>query len=278
MQGYAGMPWTPDRRRDCEVAEALVGAREAAESASGVTASVTLARRTAQKRCNTDSLSVSGQIPSLCFPSTLLLSPLSPHHPPPSAPLPLPPRRLTQRTHTFPTSSSFVSHTPWAAASCSRLGRSTNAMYYPQQSPGIAHKLPSHHDQSAWARPHNFGPPPPSPGYPLYTNGNVPHMQHHLPSLQHHHQNSLTHYPSPPTNGNVNVNVHGQHVGMGQSPPGSTPNLLITPHWQQQLLKCEVSALTPRSMPPFPFSSSLPLVFFRSFIYSLVCSLFYRIR
>ena len=34
MQGYAGMPWTPDRRRDCEVAEALVGAREAAESAS----------------------------------------------------------------------------------------------------------------------------------------------------------------------------------------------------------------------------------------------------
>ncbi|TFY81090.1 hypothetical protein EWM64_g2928 [Hericium alpestre] len=114
-------------------------------------------------------------------------------------------------------------------------------MYYPQQSPGIGHKLAAHHDQSPWARPthtHSFGPhpPPPSPGYALYANGVNP-MQHHIPTLQHHHQNSLTHFPSPPTNGNVGM--HGQHVGMGQGSPGSAASQIINPHWQQQLLKYE---------------------------------------
>jgi hypothetical protein len=113
-----------------------------------------------------------------------------------------------------------------------------NAMYYPQQSPGIAHKLSSTHpDPSPWARPtHPFGPPPPSPGYPLYTNGNIPH---HMQSL-HHHQNSISHYPSPPSNGGVSVNVLGQSLSVGQGSPGSTSSQIITPHWQQQLLKCEV--------------------------------------
>jgi hypothetical protein len=111
-------------------------------------------------------------------------------------------------------------------------------MYYPQQSPGIAHKLSSAHpDPSPWARPtHPFGPPPPSPGYPLYTNGNMPH---HIQSL-HHHQNSISHYPSPPSNGGVSVNVLGQTLGVGQGSPGSASSQIITPHWQQQLLKCEV--------------------------------------
>ena len=113
-----------------------------------------------------------------------------------------------------------------------------NAMYYPQQSPGIAHKLSSTHpDPSPWARPtHPFGPPPPSPGYPLYTNGSMPH---HMQSL-HHHQNSISHYPSPPSNGGVTVNVLGQTLGVGQGSPGSASSQIITPHWQQQLLKCEV--------------------------------------
>ncbi|KAH9993969.1 Endonuclease/exonuclease/phosphatase [Russula vinacea] len=111
-------------------------------------------------------------------------------------------------------------------------------MYYPQQSPGIAHKLSSTHpDPSPWARPtHPFGPPPPSPGYPLYTNGNIPH---HMQSL-HHHQNSISHYPSPPSNGGVSVNVLGQSLSVGQGSPGSTSSQIITPHWQQQLLKCEM--------------------------------------
>ncbi|KAI0063551.1 hypothetical protein BV25DRAFT_1824094 [Artomyces pyxidatus] len=111
-------------------------------------------------------------------------------------------------------------------------------MYYPQQSPGIAHKLS---DQSPWARPtHAFGPPPPSPGYPLYANG--AHLPHQIPALQHQHHNSLSHYPSPPPNGGVAVNVHGQHVGVGQGSPGSASSQIITPHWQQQLLKCEISS------------------------------------
>ncbi|KAG6820282.1 hypothetical protein H0H93_002894 [Arthromyces matolae] len=125
---------------------------------------------------------------------------------------------------------------------------SVDAMYYPQQSPGIAHKLANHHDQSAWSRPHhpvlgppgsqaNVGPPPPSPGYALYTNGNVNPMQHHphhphtMPLQHHHHQNSLSHYPSPP-----NGHTLQQHVLSQGSPAGQ----IMSPHWQQQLLKCEM--------------------------------------
>lgn len=127
-------------------------------------------------------------------------------------------------------------------------------MYYPQsQSPAITHKLPNHHEQSPWSRPHpgvlgppgsqNVGPPPTSPGYALYTNGSMqhPHAHHphalsgHHPPMQHHqHQNSLSHYPSPP-NGH---SMHSQHIGQGS--PGSAASQIITPQWQQQLLKCEV--------------------------------------
>ncbi|KAF5385920.1 hypothetical protein D9615_002602 [Tricholomella constricta] len=124
-------------------------------------------------------------------------------------------------------------------------------MYYPQQSPGIAHKLANHHDQSSWPRPHhpvlgppgsqpNVGPPPPSPGYAIYTNGNVNPMQHHphhphpLPMQHHHHQNSLSHYPSPP-----NGHSMQQHV-LSQGSPASVGSQIISPHWQQQLLKCEM--------------------------------------
>ena len=115
-------------------------------------------------------------------------------------------------------------------------------MYYPQQSPGISHKLANHHDNSPWRLPilvqqqgqqSSVGPPPPSPGYALYTNG----LQHHPgrhplthPPIQHHHQNSIPHYPSPP-----NSNTHQQHL-LAQGSP-ATP--IITPHWQQQLLKYE---------------------------------------
>ncbi|KAI0268726.1 Endonuclease/exonuclease/phosphatase [Gloeopeniophorella convolvens] len=56
----------------------------------------------------------------------------------------------------------------------------------------------------------------------------------------HHHQNSISHYPSPPTNGGVAVNVLGQPIGVGQGSPGSASSQIITPHWQQQLLKCEM--------------------------------------
>lgn len=126
-------------------------------------------------------------------------------------------------------------------------------MYYPQsQSPAITHKLPNHHDQSSWNRSHpvlgppgsqSVGPPPASPGYAIYTNGNMqhPHAQHHPhsisghhPPMQHHHQNSLGHYPSTPPNSHM----HAQ--GLGNGSPGSAASQTISPQWQQQLLKCEV--------------------------------------
>jgi CCR4-NOT transcription complex subunit 6 len=107
-------------------------------------------------------------------------------------------------------------------------------MYYPQQSPGMSQKLPAHHDQSnvnPWNRQHlgvGVNPqsqaPPTSPGYTMYTNGTI--MQHpHMPPMQHHHhQNSLGHYPSPPSH--------------QQQSPAAQP---ISTHWQQQLIKYEVS-------------------------------------
>ncbi|KAI0949077.1 hypothetical protein AcW1_008780 [Taiwanofungus camphoratus] len=130
-------------------------------------------------------------------------------------------------------------------------------MYYPQQSPGIAHKLPTHqhpqvHDQSPWSRgthhpvlgPPNHPQPPTSPAYPLFTNGALTAIQHHphphMPgplTHHHHHQNSLshTHFPSPP-NGNAL-----QHGTLGQNgSPGSVSTQPMTTHWQQQLLKCEM--------------------------------------
>ncbi|KAI0358592.1 hypothetical protein OH77DRAFT_1420998 [Trametes cingulata] len=131
-------------------------------------------------------------------------------------------------------------------------------MYYPQQSPGIAHKLPTHqhpgqvHDQSPWARHPAYGPAngaqaPTSPAYPLFAhaNGTMTAMQHHPhqhipgPLAHHHHQNSLTHahFPSPP-NGNT---LQGPHGALGQNgSPGTIATQMITPHWQQQLLKCEM--------------------------------------
>ncbi|KAK2464349.1 hypothetical protein APHAL10511_003806 [Amanita phalloides] len=128
-------------------------------------------------------------------------------------------------------------------------------MYYAQQSPGIAHKLAAHHDQTPWSRQHissalvsaaqpAVAPPPPSPGYALYTNGSVAALQHHPthhplpltvhPPLQHHHQNSLSHYPSPP-----NGHSHPQHH-ISSGSPNSVVNHVISSHWQQQLLKCEM--------------------------------------
>ncbi|KAI0823381.1 hypothetical protein BC628DRAFT_530663 [Trametes gibbosa] len=133
-------------------------------------------------------------------------------------------------------------------------------MYYPQQSPGIVHKLPTHqhpsqlHDQTPWGRHAGYGPangvgaqPPTSPAYPLFTHGNgtMTAMQHHPhqhipgPLAHHHHQNSLTHahFSSPP-NGNA---MQGPHGTLGQAgSPGAIQTQMITPHWQQQLLKCEV--------------------------------------
>lgn len=134
-----------------------------------------------------------------------------------------------------------------------------DAMYYPQQSPGIAQKMPTHqhpgqiHD-SPWSRaghhpvlgPPNHAQQPTSPAYSLFphANGAMNPMQHHPhphmsgPLGHHHHQNSLTHahYQSPP-NGN------GLQSGMVQngSPGSGVVTQIITPHWQNQLLKCEVS-------------------------------------
>ncbi|KDR67582.1 hypothetical protein GALMADRAFT_216426 [Galerina marginata CBS 339.88] len=120
-------------------------------------------------------------------------------------------------------------------------------MYYPQQSPGIPHKLANHHDNNPWRLPMlvqqqpgqqpSVGPPPPSPGYALYTNGAIPHHPGHHP-LQHpplhHHQNSMSHYPSPP-----NQHTHQQHLLAAQgSPASATP--IVSPQWQQQLMKCEM--------------------------------------
>ncbi|KAI0645838.1 hypothetical protein C8Q79DRAFT_719987 [Trametes meyenii] len=131
-------------------------------------------------------------------------------------------------------------------------------MYYPQQSPGIAHKLPTHqhpgqvHDQSPWGRHPGYGPangaqPPTSPAYPLFAhaNGTMTAMQHHPHQpmhgalAHHHHHNSLTHqqFSSPP-NGN---GLQGPHGTLGQTgSPGPISTQMMTPHWQQQLLKCEV--------------------------------------
>ncbi|KNZ80216.1 Glucose-repressible alcohol dehydrogenase transcriptional effector [Termitomyces sp. J132] len=118
-------------------------------------------------------------------------------------------------------------------------------MYYSQQSPGIAHKLASHHDQSSWPRVLGppqpaVGPPPPAQGYALYTNGSVNPIQHHphhphpMPIQHHHHQNSLSHFPSPPNGHSLQ-----QHV-LSQASPASGPAQALTPHWQQQLLKYEM--------------------------------------
>lgn len=151
------------------------------------------------------------------------------------------------------------------ALRCLKHQTSVHAMYYPQQSPGIAHKLASHHDQSSWPRPHHpvlgppgsqpsAGPPPPSPGYAIYTNGNVNPMQHHphhphpLPMQHHHHQNSLSHYPSPP-----NGHSHQQHV-LSQGSPASAGGQIISPHWQQQLLKCEVRILCFYQLNPYIYN------------------------
>ncbi|THU94152.1 hypothetical protein K435DRAFT_799104 [Dendrothele bispora CBS 962.96] len=100
-------------------------------------------------------------------------------------------------------------------------------MYYPNNSPAIQTKLPN----DPWQRSHlqlpqpqNVGPPPTSPGYPLY-----PHPLSHPTLHQHpHHQN---HYPSPPS--------LQPHV-LAQGSPASVPGQPMTQHWQQQLLKCEM--------------------------------------
>lgn len=146
-------------------------------------------------------------------------------------------------------------------------------MYYAQQSPGIAHKLAQHpaaaglHDPSPWSRQHHpgLGPPhaqPTSPGYPLFTHANgamgVSALQHHPhphshmqgPIGHHHHQNSLSHshshshavahYQSPP-NGN------GLVAGLVQNGSPVNPAAMgqvMTPHWQNQLMKCEVRPFT----------------------------------
>lgn len=132
-------------------------------------------------------------------------------------------------------------------------------MYYPQQSPGITHKLASHHDQqSAWSRAaaasvnhsilvpgsQSVGLPPlQSPGYPLYANGALPQHHpghHHLTHAPMHHQSSLSHYPSPP-NGHAHQQQQQQQSHMLAQ--GSPAAQIISPHWQQQLLKCDVSPL-----------------------------------
>ncbi|TCD65338.1 Glucose-repressible alcohol dehydrogenase transcriptional effector [Steccherinum ochraceum] len=131
-------------------------------------------------------------------------------------------------------------------------------MYYSQQSPGIAQKMPTHqhpaqmHD-SPWTRaghhpalgPPNHAQQPTSPAYSLFphANGAMNAMQHHPhphmsgPLGHHHHQNSLSHphYQSPP-NGN------GLQTGLVQngSPGNGVVTQIITPHWQNQLLKCEM--------------------------------------
>ncbi|GJE92741.1 glucose-repressible alcohol dehydrogenase transcriptional effector [Phanerochaete sordida] len=130
-------------------------------------------------------------------------------------------------------------------------------MYYAQQSPGIAHKLSQHpgqlHDQTPWSRNahHNVLGPPQPPGtspYPLFThaNGGMTALQHHPhphmpgPMGHHHHQNSLSHahYQSPP-NGN---GIPGTHSGLvpNGSPGNGAVAQIMTPHWQNQLMKCEM--------------------------------------
>jgi CCR4-NOT transcription complex subunit 6 len=142
------------------------------------------------------------------------------------------------------------------------IHRLANAMYYPQQSPGIPHKLANHHDNNPWRLPmivqqpgqqSAVGPPPPSPGYALYTNGALQHHPgHHLqhPPLQHHHQSSMSHYPSPPNQ--HTQQQQQQHILAAQgSPASATP--VVSAHWQNQLIKCEAS-------PRFAFNLSLYLL------------------
>lgn len=65
-----------------------------------------------------------------------------------------------------------------------------------------------------------------------------PHMQG--PMVHHHHQGSLSHaqYQSPP-NGNGIPGAHNGLVSNG-SPVNGTVAQIMTPHWQNQLMKCEV--------------------------------------
>ncbi|KAH6897590.1 glucose-repressible alcohol dehydrogenase transcriptional effector [Coprinopsis sp. MPI-PUGE-AT-0042] len=75
----------------------------------------------------------------------------------------------------------------------------------------------------------------------MYTNGALQHHHpghHHLTHAQLHHQNTLSHYPSPP-------NGHAHQQQQQQQQPhmlaqGSPVTQMISPHWQQQLLKCDM--------------------------------------
>jgi hypothetical protein len=56
----------------------------------------------------------------------------------------------------------------------------------------------------------------------------------------HHHQNSLSHYPSPP-NGHAHQQQQQQQAQLlAQGSPAGTQ---YSPHWHQQLMKYEVRAL-----------------------------------
>ncbi|KAJ7902189.1 glucose-repressible alcohol dehydrogenase transcriptional effector [Mycena olivaceomarginata] len=64
----------------------------------------------------------------------------------------------------------------------------------------------------------------------MYTNGAIMQLPHMPPMQHHHHQNSLGHYPSPPSH--------------QQQSPAAQP---ISTHWQQQLMKYEETMRTARS-------------------------------
>jgi hypothetical protein len=107
-------------------------------------------------------------------------------------------------------------------------------MYYPSQSPGL--KLA--HEHTPWPRPYGAptpgnGPPPQSPGFALYAPGvHLTHPGAHAfagaPGLSH---AGLAHYTSP-------QNGHVQHAAS----PGAGATEMPPPHWQSQLMKCDVRA------------------------------------
>ena len=139
-------------------------------------------------------------------------------------------------------------------------------MYYnppPQSSPAITHKLSNHHD--VWTRAHHHalggtsnGVMPPHHSASSYAVFNMQNMQHHPPNglashapipTQHHHQNSLSSYSSPP-----NGVTHQSQHGLAQSSPTAPTGQVMSQHWQQQLLKYDVSQnYIPQSTSIFAF-------------------------
>jgi CCR4-NOT transcription complex subunit 6 len=107
------------------------------------------------------------------------------------------------------------------------------AMYYNTPAPTIPVKLGQH---DPWQRQLN-GPQPPSPAYPVYTNG-IHNHHHPQPPQQHGHQHSLS-IPTTFASQQDNLVLRPATPGAAAA-AAAAQQALGSPHWQQQMMKAEV--------------------------------------